>query len=86
MLWNALTSWQTSSKEERLVKAANVEQLGRDLITSWKRILGTEAMKYYCHILVAHVPDFIRRIPVDIMDASGSGIEQMNQIMKKIAG
>ena len=37
--------------------------------------LVQEYATYYLHGLVHHLPDQIRECPVDVMDASGSGIE-----------
>ena len=68
-----------------MMKAKKIEELSRSLISDWKQIIGAEALKYYAHILIAHIPDFVARCPVDLMDASGTGIELLNQVVKRIA-
>ena len=45
--------------------------------------LVQEYSTYYLHGLVHHLPDQIRECPVDVMDGSGSGIEQINQYTKR---
>ena len=69
----------------RLSKAALVRQHAHDLLKLW----GSEVSKFrganfYMHVAFHHIPDFIERLPVDILQASGDSFEAKNQEMKKI--
>ncbi len=69
---------------QRLFKARAVEQTGRIFVTSLIGWATPESVHYYGHALVCHLPEQIKTCPVDIMDASGSGIEQINQEVKRL--
>jgi hypothetical protein len=81
MFWNTLST--RAPYNERELKASRVKNLGRLLHTAFVDIGGEGAVTYYIHAAHAHFPDLIKRLPVDIMDASGSGIEQVNQEIKR---
>ncbi len=48
-------------------------------------LLSADKITPYLHVLVHHLPEQIRELPVgiDIMDMSGSGIEAINKETKK---
>jgi hypothetical protein len=68
---------------QRSDKADEVERLARALVQSVIECCGSDSVTYYLHSAAMHFPHFIRVLPCDIMDASGSGIEIVNQYSKK---
>jgi hypothetical protein len=69
-------------QKRKEVKAKAVETLSLEFCTALKLIIP-ERYTYYLHALVWHFPTWIRMLDVDIMDVSGSGIEQINQETKR---
>ena len=73
-----------AGQAERSEKAAQVKDIAKDLLVLW----GAEVSQYrganfYMHIAYHHLPDFIDRLPVDILQASGDSFEAKNQEMKR---
>ena len=66
----------------RLKKALRVEACAAKLLECWNKI--TANVTYYMHAAYHHLPDQIRRLPVDILDASGDTFEGKNQHLKGI--
>ena len=83
-LWLVLTT-HARSDGERERKAADVQRLATAFcrfMVDWKARAG---MNYYMHFLHAHVADQIREFKcADIFDLSGSGLEQLNQVLKRM--
>ena len=73
------------SLDERLVKADEVQLLASNLKTAWTALQGDEnnGMSWYMHVAHDHLPGMIRRLPCDILQASGDGIERKNQSFKR---
>lgn len=67
--------------EDRLEKATDVERLGKTLLSTWRQCVG-QGCSWYMHAAAHHLPDMIRGLPCDILDASGEGLEQKNQRSK----
>lgn len=67
--------------EARAEKASNVEMLGKQLIEAWRQSIG-QGCSWYMHAAAHHLPEMIRTLPCDILDASGEGLEQKNQRAK----
>lgn len=67
----------------RNAKADRVQELSIEFLARMCELVQ-EFATYYLHGLYHHLPDQIRSCPVDIMDASGSGIEQINQLTKRV--
>ena len=73
------------TQSEREAKADEVEHLASDLLNIWKReISGAKGVTFYMHAAYHHLPDMIRRLPCDILLASGDSFEAKNQQLKKI--
>jgi hypothetical protein len=62
-------------------KAEKIRSMAIAFCQEIKRIIPTRHT-YYLHALVWHFPTWIEMLHVDIMDVSGSGIEQVNQETK----
>ncbi len=67
-----------------LFKARAVEDLGRAFVEALIGWATPECVHYYAHALVCHLPSQICSCPMDIMDVSGAGIEEVNQEVKRI--
>lgn len=72
---------RANSAEERASKADEVEDSAKQLLTIWKQNVG-HGCSWYMHSVAHHLPDMIRRLPCDILDASGESMEQKNQRSK----
>ena len=69
----------------RNVKASVVRAHSKALLELWaKEVSHIRGANFYMHIAYAHLPDFIERLPVDILQASGDSFEAKNQELKKI--
>jgi hypothetical protein len=73
---------RTHTQQERQVKATNIQATAKSLLHAWTKNVGTHSCTWYMHASYHHLPDLIRRLPCDILDASGEGIEQKNQRTK----
>ena len=71
-----------SSREH---KALILESLNENFREAFNEVAGDNDYNYYFHAMHMHLPDQIRACPVDVMDASGNGIEQVNQRMKRLS-
>ena len=69
--------------QQRQEKAAQIGVLARTLRDKVKMACGDVAVSYYIHCAVQHLPGFTERLPIEIIDASGSGIEMANQRAKR---
>ena len=69
--------------DERQEKGLEVEKCGERLLQAWKKISQTGA-SFYMHAAYHHLPEQIRTLPVDIIDASGESFEAKNQQLKRI--
>ena len=73
-----------AGQEQRSAKADQVKLFALELLTLWRREVSTyRGCNFYMHIAYHHLPDFIRRLPVDILQASGDSFEAKNQEMKR---
>ena len=71
--------------EARKAKADVVRKYAKALLELWaKKLSSFKGANFYMHIAFHHLPDFIERLPVDILQASGDSFEAKNQEMKKI--
>ena len=71
--------------EARMNKASLVREYARELLVLWaKSVSKFRGANFYMHAAFHHLPDFIERLPVDILQASGDSFEAKNQEMKKI--
>jgi hypothetical protein len=70
-------------QERKLKKAQRLQALAMEFSKAIKGIIP-QRHTFYLHALVWHFPEWIRTLPMDIMDASGSGIEQVNQMTKRL--
>ena len=69
---------------QRSAKAAEVKAVAFELLTLWRNEVSTfRGCNFYMHIAYHHLPDFINRLPVDILQASGDSFEAKNQEMKR---
>ena len=73
------------SRHERVQKASTLEALNKKFREAFNLVAGDNDYNYYFHALHMHLPGQIRVCPVDIMDASGNGIEQVNQKLKRLS-
>ena len=74
-----------AGQEARNKKAALVRQYAKDLLILWtKKVSHLRGSNFYMHTAFHHIPDFIERLPVDILQASGDSFEAKNQELKKI--
>ncbi len=72
------------TQESREAKASEVGRAAAVLVDKWREWGGVESVKYYLHTLVMHIPDQIRRCPVEWTDVSGAAVEMLNKFMKKL--
>ena len=73
------------TQSERETKASEVEELATELLDTWKReVSGAKGSTFYMHAAKHHLPDQIRSLPVDIIQASGDAFEAKNQQLKRI--
>ena len=76
---------RATTQVERETKADDVERLARALLETWTReCSGAKGITFYMHTTYQHLPDMIRRLPCDILLASGDAFEAKNQQLKKI--
>ena len=69
----------------RTTKAGLVRAHAKALLELWTaEVSKIRGANFYMHIAYHHLPDFIERLPVDILQASGDSFEAKNQEMKKI--
>ena len=69
---------------ERSAKACTVKLLGKTLLELWaSKVSQYRGANFYMHIVYHHLPEFIERLPVDILQASGDSFEAKNQEMKR---
>jgi hypothetical protein len=68
----------------RSAKADLVAKLSRSFIRVWKAAFN-ESTHVYPHILLEHIPDFIRRLPVDPIKIQTQGLESHQGKVKKVA-
>ena len=74
-----------SGQAERMKKASLVREYARELLVVWaKSVSKFRGANFYMHAAFHHLPDFIERLPVDVLQASGDSFEAKNQEMKKI--
>ena len=74
-----------SGQEARREKASLVRKYAKALLQLWsKKVSSFRGANFYMHIAYHHLPDFIERLPVDILQASGDSFEAKNQEMKKL--
>ena len=71
-------------KEQRVQKADLVRVHTGMFLEIFKELARPSDFTYYIHALEAHLPEQILSCPIDIMDASGNGIEQVNQVVKRL--
>ena len=69
--------------EEKELKAQEIGNAARGLRSELTSFRGNEFVNYYLHCAIAHLPDQIRKCPVDIFDASGCAIEHLHINVKK---
>ena len=69
---------------ERLSKSVEVKAIALELLNLWRaEVSSFRGCNFYMHIAYHHLPDFIARLPVDILQASGDSFEAKNQEMKR---
>ena len=74
-----------SNQAERQSKADAVRAHAKALLQLWaKEVSHIRGANFYMHIAFHHLPEFIERLPVDILQASGDSFEAKNQELKKI--
>ena len=74
-----------AGQAERSAKADLVRVHAKALLELWAaEVSHIRGANFYMHIAFHHLPDFIERLPVDILQASGDSFEAKNQEMKKI--
>ena len=70
---------------QRIEKAERVKEIARALLVSWKEnICESKGTSWYMHGAYHHLPDMIRRLPVDVLEASGDSFEHKNQDLKRM--
>ncbi len=69
--------------DDRAEKAGKVKACASMLLKKWQDTWGRERVKYYLHMLAAHIPESIQICPVDIWNASALGIESDNFSLKR---
>ena len=73
-----------SGQAARQAKADRVKQSAEKLLILWaKEVSSLKGCNFYMHTAFHHLPDFICRLPVDILQASGDSFEAKNQEMKR---
>ena len=73
-----------SGQVARTTKAAAVKEAAGELLTLWeKEVSKYRGANFYMHIAYHHLPEFIARLPVDILQASGDSFEAKNQELKR---
>ena len=73
-----------SGATARSEKAKRVKATASMLLELWrKEVSNFKGANFYMHIAFHHIPDFIARLPVDILQASGDSFEAKNQEMKR---
>ena len=73
-----------AGKRDRMAKARNVKILAKMLLQLWaSKVSQYRGANFYMHVAYHHLPDFIARLPVDILQASGDSFEAKNQEMKR---
>ena len=73
-----------SGQAARSSKAASVRQSAGELLQLWQaEVSKYRGCNFYMHVAYHHLPDFIERLPVDILQASGDSFEAKNQELKR---
>ena len=73
-----------SGQAARNAKAAAVKEAAGELLALWEKDVSKfRGANFYMHIAYHHLPDFISRLPVDILQASGDSFEAKNQELKR---
>ena len=73
-----------AGEDARVAKAQRVREAARCLLELWaSKVSQWRGANFYMHIAYHHLPDFIERLPVDILQASGDSFEAKNQEMKR---
>ena len=68
----------------RLAKSVVVKEKARQLLLLWNaEVSQFRGANFYMHIAFHHLPEFIARLPVDILQASGDSFEAKNQELKR---
>jgi predicted MPP superfamily phosphohydrolase len=82
-LWPAINQLPTTptAKTER---ASLVVQLGKKFSDLWTEALG-DSKQLYMHLLLCHLPDQIRDLPVDPYYLQTQSLEHLNKIRKRLA-
>ena len=81
-LVNAVRKRIVPTQHARNKKAADVQILVDAFIPKLLALTETSGCTYYMHAMQHHLADMIRRLPVDIMDGSGEGLERKNRSNK----
>lgn len=70
---------------DREVKAQQVEAVGAEFVKLWNTATGGGTQHVYPHMLVAHLPDMIRSMPVDPFDCMLQAMESSHAVRKQLA-
>ena len=69
--------------QTRSEKADIVKQRAADLLQVFSDAQADESVNYYLHAAYHHLPELIRRCPIEVDDASGCCIEHAHQTVKR---
>ena len=79
-----LVRLHASGQEARDAKAEAVKEVAGQLLTLWEKDVSKyRGANFYMHTAYHHLPGFISRPPVDILQASGDSFEAKNQELKR---
>ena len=67
------------------MKAQQVEAVGAEFVKLWNTATGGGTQHVYPHMLVAHLPDMIRSMPVDPFDCMLQAMESSHAARKQLA-
>ena len=70
---------------DRNLKAERVQVVGAEFIKLWNTASGGGTHHVYPHMLVAHLPDMIRTLPVDPFDCMLQAMESSHAVRKRLA-
>lgn len=70
--------------EGRAAKAIKVQILVDAFYISMCGLTGSHGCNFYTHSMKHHLSDMIATCPMHLMDLSGQGIEQVNQVTKRV--
>ena len=73
------------SKRNREKKAHDVQVLVDAFMPRLLAITDDSGCTYYMHAMQHHLADMIRRLPVDVMDASTEPLEHKNSTNKRMS-